>query len=171
MKLLVLEFMTNNMKDQRLKDLITKSNDSRKEIQAFLRKAKRNKKLDELFHKTHNTVFASIDCLTCANCCSTTSPIFRDADIRRIAKHLKMKEGAFIKQYLRMDEEQDYVLTQAPCQFLGPDNKCSIYEHRPLACREYPHTNRKHMHQILSLTEKNTRVCPAVAEIVFKLMG
>ena len=64
-----------------------------------------------------------------------------------------------------MDEEQDYVLTQAPCHFLGPDNKCSIYEHRPLACREYPHTNRKNMHQILNLTEKNTRVCPAVAEI------
>ena len=163
--------MINNMKDQRLKDLLIKSNDSRKEIQAFLRKAKRNKRLDEQFHTAHNTVFENIDCLTCANCCSTTSPIFRDADIRRIAKHLKMKESIFIELYLRLDEEQDYVLTQAPCHFLGPDNKCSIYEHRPLACREYPHTNRKHMHQILTLTEKNTRVCPAVAEIVFKLMG
>jgi len=159
------------MKDQRLINLITKSNDSKKEIQVFLRKAKRNKKLDEQFHAAHNAVFATIDCLTCANCCSTTSPIFRDADIRRIAKHLKMKEANFVDQYLRMDEEQDYVLKQAPCLFLGQDNKCSIYEHRPLACREYPHTNRKHMHQILNLTEKNTRICPAVAEIIFKLMG
>jgi Fe-S-cluster containining protein len=25
------------------------------------------------------------------------------------------------------------------------DNKCSIYEVRPKACREYPHTDRKNL--------------------------
>ena len=107
-----------------------------------------------------------MDCLTCANCCKTTSPIFRDADIRRIAKHLRIKESQLIQNYLKMDEESDYVLQKSPCTFLGADNKCDIYEVRPLACREYPHTDRKNMIQILELTVENTLICPAVARIV-----
>ncbi len=31
----------------------------------------------------------------------------------------------------------------SPCPFLGDDNYCSVYEARPKACREYPHTDRK----------------------------
>jgi len=54
----------------------------------------------------------------------------------------------------------------SPCAFLGGDNYCSIYEVRPKACREYPHTDRKNMAQVLNLTYRNTMVCPAVAEIV-----
>jgi len=124
------------------------------------------KDLDSKFHKEHESEFKKMECLTCANCCKTTSPIFRDADIRRIAKHLKMKEASFIQQYLKMDEESDYVLQKSPCFFLGEDNKCSIYDVRPLACREYPHTDRKNMFQILELTAQNTLICPAVARIV-----
>jgi Fe-S-cluster containining protein len=128
-------------------------------------KKKNNKVVDEMFHGLHEEVFEQIDCLSCANCCKTTSPIFRDVDIKRISKKLKIKESQFINSYLKMDEEQDYVLKKSPCFFLGEDNKCSIYEDRPLACREYPHTDRKNMHQILNLTLKNVEVCPAVAQI------
>lgn len=133
-------------------------------------KKKKPKNLDTLFHTEHTAVFDKVDCLTCANCCKTTSPIFRDVDIRRIAKQQRMSEAAFIRQYLRMDEDGDYVLQSSPCAFLFPDNTCSIYEYRPLACREYPHTDRKNMVQILDLTAKNTEVCPAVAKIVQNLI-
>ncbi len=133
-------------------------------------KQKKPKELDTTFHTLHEKTFQKIDCLSCANCCKTTSPIFRDVDIKRIAKYLRMKEQNFIQQYLRMDEENDYVLQQSPCSFLGPDNKCDIYEYRPLACREYPHTDRKNMFQILPLTEKNTEICPAVARIVDEIV-
>lgn len=125
-----------------------------------------SRKLDDLFHQEHTQVFKKIDCLTCANCCKTTSPIFRDIDIRRLAKRLRLSEAAFVKQYLRMDSEGDYVLTVAPCPFLGNDNYCSVYEDRPLACREYPHTDRKNMYQILDLTRKNMEVCPAVSQLM-----
>jgi Fe-S-cluster containining protein len=124
------------------------------------------KDLDQKIHKELTAEFKKMDCLTCANCCKTTSPIFRDADIRRMAKHLRMKEAQFIQTYLRMDDESDYVLQKSPCHFLGSDNKCDIYEVRPLACREYPHTDRKNMFQILELTAENTLICPAVARIV-----
>ena len=129
-------------------------------------KKKKPKELDSLFLNAHTKAFRSIDCLSCANCCKTTSPIFREVDIKRIAKVLRMKEVQFNNEFLRLDEDGDYVLKQSPCTFLGADNKCSIYEHRPLACREYPHTNRKNMYQILDLTEKNALICPAVSKIL-----
>ena len=128
-------------------------------------KKEKPKSLDEKFHQAHDDVFEEIDCLSCANCCKTTSPIFRDVDIKRLAKHLNLSEVDFIELYLTLDQEQDYVLKSSPCIFLGADNKCSVYEYRPLACREYPHTNRKKMHQIMNLTLKNTEICPAVGRI------
>ena len=82
---------------------------------------------------------------------------------------MRLKESQFIDNYLRMDEDSDLVLKTSPCAFLEVDNTCSIYEYRPLACREYPHTNRKNMYQILELTAANTQICPAVAAIVEKL--
>jgi Fe-S-cluster containining protein len=143
----------------------------KKENKIFFGKLARRppKNLDDLFHTAHEAVFENTDCLTCANCCKTTSPIFYQRDIERAAKALRLKPGAFIDQYLRMDEEQDYVLKQAPCPFLDQDNYCSIYEDRPTACREYPHTNRKNMYQILDLTYRNTLVCPAVLKITEEL--
>lgn len=133
------------------------------------KKLKKMKRLDDQFHSLHVEVFSEIDCLTCANCCKTTSPIFQEADIERIAKSLRMKTAEFIDEYLHLDSEHDYVLNVAPCPFLGHDNKCIIYDDRPRACREYPHTDRKRMHQILNLTVKNTQVCPAVNEIMKRI--
>lgn len=130
---------------------------------------KRPKDLDDRFHQLHDKVFEEIDCLECANCCKTTSPIFLNSDIERLAKHLKMKVKVFIESYLHIDEDQDYVLNFSPCTFLGPDNKCMVYNDRPKACREYPHTNRKRMYQITKLTFKNTLICPAVSRILDRL--
>ena len=125
--------------------------------------------MDDQFHELHEEVFEEIDCLACANCCKTTSPIFRDKDIERLASHFRIKPGEFIDKYLHLDNDQDYVLNSSPCPFLMDDNYCSVYEDRPRACREYPHTDRKKMTGILNLTYKNTLVCPAVLEIVERL--
>ncbi|SIS77286.1 YkgJ family cysteine cluster protein [Belliella pelovolcani] len=123
------------------------------------------KVLDQMFEEAHEEKFSKLDCLSCANCCKTTSPIFLQTDIDRLAKVFKMKSSEFIDQYLFRDEEGDYVLHSSPCPFLNDDNTCFVYEVRPKACREYPHTNRKNMHGILNLTLNNTLVCPAVHEI------
>ena len=125
--------------------------------------------IDDVFHAMHDDVFEEMDCLTCANCCKTTSPIFYQTDIERVAKSLRMKPGDFIEKYLRIDEDKDFVLKSSPCPFLDSENYCSVYEDRPKACREYPHTNRKKMVQILELTHRNTLVCPAVFKIVEKM--
>ncbi|MGY6558098.1 MAG: YkgJ family cysteine cluster protein [Nitritalea sp.] len=135
-----------------------------KKLGQRLRKMK-PKAVDEIFHTLHESVFKQVDCLQCANCCKTTSPLFLRTDIERLARVFSMKPAGFIDAYLRVDEEGDYVLQGSPCPFLGTDNRCLVYEERPKACREYPHTNRKKMHGILNLTVKNTLICPAVHQI------
>ncbi|MCF6349094.1 MAG: YkgJ family cysteine cluster protein [Flavobacteriaceae bacterium] len=136
---------------------------------AKLRK-KSPKRLDVLMQELHDDEFSKTDCLTCANCCKTTSPIFTDKDIFRISKSLKMKEQQFISIYLQRDEDDFMVLQQAPCTFLDKtDNTCFIYDVRPKACSEYPHTNRKKFIQLTQLTLKNTEVCPAVFNIIEEL--
>jgi Fe-S-cluster containining protein len=129
-------------------------------------KRKPPQNLDYIMQELHEQAFEEIDCLTCANCCRTTSPIVTDRDIDRIAKHLRTKPGELIAKYLRLDEEGDYVFRSAPCPFLQNDNACSIYDNRPQACRTYPHTDRKKFQQLADLTYKNSFICPAVQRIL-----
>ncbi len=146
---------------------LNKARQNSKAYAKTIAKLKKKKKgVDDLFHKKHEEAFREIDCLNCANCCKTTSPIFKRTDINRIAKNLGMKPTSFISEYLFQDNDGDYVLQSSPCTFLNDDNTCFIYDYRPQACAEYPHTDRKKMTQILDLTLKNTEVCPAVAKIV-----
>ena len=127
------------------------------------------KRLDNIVHEIHDLEFESTNCLDCANCCKTTSPIFSEKDISRISKYLKLKEHQFISLYLDRDQDDFMVLKSVPCTFLASDNSCIIYDVRPKACSEYPHTNRKKFIKITDLTLKNTEVCPAVFNIIENL--
>ena len=133
-------------------------------------KKKKPKNLDAMVHKLHHEAFDQFDCLDCANCCSSISPIVTDKNAERLAKSQKMKATDFIGQYLFLDEDHDYVFQQTPCPFLMGDNYCCVYENRPRACREYPHTDRKRFFQILNLTHKNCEVCPVVYAITDELV-
>lgn len=132
-------------------------------------KKMKDKALDEMIHEAHEEAFDCIDCLKCANCCKTTGPLFTQKDVERIAKHLRIKPGDFIESYLRIDEDNDFVLKTTPCTFLGADNYCSIYEVRPKACAAYPHTDMRGQKKILPLTLKNAEMCPAVAKIMLEI--
>ncbi len=154
-----------------LDNLAEKARQAEPQNRALVKKLKKKKpkNLDNIVHALHEEVFSEIDCLTCANCCKSLGPRVTDNDIARLAKHLKLKPGKFIESYLRLDEDNDYVFKEMPCPFLMPDNYCMVYEHRPKACREYPHTDRKRFYQALDITLKNTATCPAVFEIMERL--
>jgi len=154
--------------DEVLKNLPKQAKDKHKENKKLFAKLKKKppKHLDLLMQELHDDEFEKTDCLTCANCCKTTGPLFTNKDVKRISKFFRMKPQAFIDAYLRVDEENDYVLQQVPCTFLGTDNKCSIYDVRPKACAEFPHTDRRKFQQIAHLTLKNVAICPAAFNIV-----
>jgi len=132
-------------------------------------KQNKNKNLDDLVQGFDIEFFSKFDCLTCANCCRTLGPRLLSKDIERISKFLKISSSNFIEKYLIIDEDNDYVFKSMPCPFLESDNYCSVYEVRPKACKDYPHTSQSHFHKILNETLLNTFYCPAVYEIVEKL--
>ncbi|MDO9275646.1 MAG: YkgJ family cysteine cluster protein [Lutibacter sp.] len=152
-----------------LKELPGLAKEKYQETKKYFEKLKKRtpNNLDFVVQELHTSEFKRTDCLTCGNCCKTTSPIFTEKDIQRIAKYVKMKEHQFISSYLERDQDDFYVLKTAPCSFLDlNDNKCTIYDVRPKACNEYPHTNRRKFIQLTNLTLKNTEICPAVYNIV-----
>ncbi|MCC8146544.1 MAG: YkgJ family cysteine cluster protein [Bacteroidales bacterium] len=97
----------------------------------FRKNKKRLQKMDQEIHFLHEEIMDKTDCLQCANCCKSLGPAIYDKDIARIAKALRMKPSEVVEQYLRMDEDEEYVFKSMPCPFLMPDNYCSIYEYRP----------------------------------------
>jgi uncharacterized protein len=151
-----------------LNELEKLAKDTNIENKKYFEKLKKRvpKNLDYVMQDLHDKEFKKTNCLDCANCCKTTGPLFTLADIERIAKYLKQKPQQFIDQYLRVDEEKDYVLKSVPCHFLDNDNTCFIYDVRPKACREFPHTDRKKFNQITDLTLLNVAICPAAFNIV-----
>lgn len=152
-----------------LKELPGLAKEKHLETKKYFEKLKKRtpNNLDFVVQELHNSEFKRTDCLTCGNCCKTTSPIFTEKDIQRIAKYVKMKEHQFISTYLERDQDDFYVLITSPCSFLDlNDNMCTIYDVRPKACNEYPHTNRRKFIQLTDLSMKNTEICPAVYNIV-----
>jgi len=156
------------MNEDILKNWEKKSAENQKKYKSFLKRADKNKVLKQLPH-LHEEAFEKIDCLQCANCCRNYSPRFKTPDIKRIARHLKMKEGAFIETYLRVDEDGDYVTRTSPCPFLGEDNFCGIYENRPSDCHRFPYTNEDVIFKRAPITLKNSTFCPAVYFVLEKL--
>lgn len=151
-----------------LENLKERADKEAAKTKAFFQKLKKRKpaKLDDIVQELHEEAFEKIDCLECANCCKTISPIVTDRDIDRMAKALRIRPSELIDRHLHLDSDGDYVYNSQPCPFLMADNYCSIYESRPKACREYPHTDRRKFDQLLNLTLKNTYVCPATFRIV-----
>ena len=153
---------------QLLQQLAKLAKDKHIENKKYFDKLKKKppKNIDYVMQELHDVEFKRTDCLSCANCCKTTGPLFTTTDIERISKYLRQKPQQFIEKYLRIDEESDFVLQTVPCSFLDNENACMIYEVRPKACREFPHTNRKKFQQISNLTLHNVAICPAAYRIV-----
>ena len=136
-----------------------------KYVNSLTKKSKR-KGLNEIADKMHEDVFKRVSCLDCANCCSTIPPIVTATDSKRIAKHLGMKWADFKGDYIVEDEDGDMVMNQTPCPFLESDKACSIYEVRPKACQQYPHTDNAEFVNNLHLHAQNAQYCPAVFHIL-----
>jgi Fe-S-cluster containining protein len=146
------------------------SESNRKRIDLIVDKARKDKRIDDKINNVHDKVFEVVDCLKCANCCKTTGPLLTSMDIGKLSRRLKIAEKDFFNRYLRVDEDGDFVFQSMPCPFLGSDNYCSVYEDRPKACRAFPHTDQKGQMDIMHLTRKNAKICPAVSQIFQQLV-
>ncbi|MBX3256891.1 MAG: YkgJ family cysteine cluster protein [Chitinophagaceae bacterium] len=159
-------FISGQWKD---KDWKKKAASQQKAYARLLQKPDK-KKIFKILPALHEEAFSQIDCLRCAACCKNYSPRFKTPDIKRISKHLKLRESVFIDTYLELDNEGDYVVKKSPCPFLGANNRCSIYEVRPSDCERFPYTDEDVLINRPRITLKNSSFCPAVFFVMERLL-
>lgn len=157
------------MRNVNIKNWQKTAAEHQKQYKRFLENADKNKTL-KLLPQLNEEAFEKIDCLQCAACCKNYSPRFKTPDIKRISKHLNMRESEFIDAYLNIDEDGDYVGKKTPCAFLGEDNFCSIYEERPSDCKRFPYTDEDVLLKRKNITLKNVTFCPIVFYVLESLL-
>ncbi|MGB0166246.1 MAG: YkgJ family cysteine cluster protein [Luteibaculum sp.] len=119
--------------------------------------------------KAAHEVEEEINCLDCANCCSTIPALLNEEDIDRLPAVLGITRSQFVQRYVDYDEDGDCILNRTPCHFLDEENKCKIYADRPQACREYPHLDDPQLIQYLPVLEENLKVCPMALRMIQKI--
>lgn len=90
--------------------------------------------LDALVEEIAAPIIAAIDCKTCGNCCRSLDVYLTPEDAVRLAQ-IPLSE---IIDHAGAEAEGEWGrFKHKPCTFLT-GNLCTVYEHRPASCREYP---------------------------------
>jgi Fe-S-cluster containining protein len=91
------------------------------------------------------------DCSKCPGyCCSYDYIIVTRRDVARLAKRFELgyetAERRFtktIKGYGRVLRHRKDTVYKSTCRFFHPtERRCTVYEHRPTVCRQYPDERR-----------------------------
>lgn len=122
--------------------------------------------LDSIVDEINEQVTKEIDCTKCGNCCKTTKPRFKDADLRKFKDQMKTSFHEFKREHLIANEEErsSFVFKSLPCQFLE-NNKCMNYDARPKDCKSFPHLHKKEFRTRLWGVVDNTSMCPIVFNV------
>jgi len=113
------------------------------------------------------TVYSNKDfkCNRCGTCCREEEVVrVTIIDIFRIAKYLNLAPATFFKTYCNISDpfkygyKALYIKTRGGCPFYK-ENKCSIYEIRPLICVAYPFTHTDLEHSIYKFEGVTFDVC------------
>jgi Fe-S-cluster containining protein len=154
--------------------LIRRAHQKKKKLGLFLKRLKKKnpKNILSLQKKASAEAWAITDCLECANCCKTMTPTFTKGEIKRISERVGMTYDKYFEKYLKVDEDNgDIVNKTTPCQHLGKDNKCKVYDIRPGDCSGFPHFLRRDFwHQVDEKTYiSNVPRCPVTLRFVENL--
>ena len=124
--------------------------------------------LDAIVHKHYEDISGQIDCTSCANCCREVQLVLTGDDVARLASGLKISNDELIERFLAADEDGELAFNTLPCPLLKGD-LCSAYDHRPEACRSYPHLHKNEFVFRLMQVVHNCSVCPIVFNVFERL--
>jgi len=98
----------------------------------------------EPFQILAHEIEGQIDCTRCANCCRRMIVELTPAEIEIIAAHLCVPVQEVMWKHIDPEPGDSYhkiLRTEhGGCTFLD-GSRCSIYEARPAACRDFPHVS------------------------------
>jgi Fe-S-cluster containining protein len=117
-------------------------------------KVQDSNKVDEIIHRLDSEVTPKIDCLDCGNCCNNLRPPANEEILKQFVKPENMQEYKYLREFA--------------CKNLD-GNACTVYENRPLECREFPYLHRDKFvtrtHELL----QNYEICPIVFNVFERL--
>lgn len=139
-------------------------------FRSFLKANADADEFDEKVHRLHKELFAVYDCNQCRNCCKEYYGNIPVDEVERDAEYLRLDVTEFKSKYLEPDLAGNTFTTKhCPCDFLQVDGSCLLGECKPLACKDYPHTDKPdRMGSLLNMIEQ-AEVCPIVYEILEQL--
>ncbi len=120
--------------------------------------------LDALVESLAEPITAAIDCKQCANCCRSLDVCLVPNDVDGLSAALDIPIEDVIELYA--DEQRGAtmgewaVMPAHPCPLLR-GNLCSVYAHRPHACRVYPQFTPEFRYNIEDTIE-GAAFCPII---------
>ena len=124
--------------------------------------------IDAFVDEIANPIIEAIDCTKCGNCCKSLIIELCEEDVPRLAEGLQSTSEAIDAQYVQHDNlpEEDVwgIFKQQPCTFLD-GLKCSLYAHRPTACRDFP-AFTPDFRWTLDYSIKSAKICPIVYHVL-----
>lgn len=117
-------------------------------------------------------IIAAIDCKACARCCRNLDVYLTSEDVAQIAVATAIPQDETLRLYV---DQSDSVkqsgewgrLCAKPCKFLD-GTLCSIYSHRPDACRRYPQFTPDFRWVLEDLIE-GAALCPIIYNVLTRL--
>lgn len=97
--------------------------------------------LDQIIIALATPIINRTDCTQCGNCCKRLDVYLTPDDADRLAGGIHIPLADLLTDTIdrpRAERVGEWgVFVQSPCRFLS-DKKCTVYEHRPQTCRDYP---------------------------------
>lgn len=120
--------------------------------------------VDDVFGRMGAQIAPLIDCTACGNCCRHLQAPVLSAEIPILASATGHSEKTFKATFLEKTPAH-WHMRHEPCAFLD-GNRCSVYDHRPGACRSYPHLTESSIQHRLYGVLDNYAICPIVFNVV-----
>lgn len=129
--------------------------------------------IDAFVDNMAQPIIDAIDCTLCGNCCKALTVELYPEDIPRLAEGLQLSSDDVDTQLVQHDAlpEADMwgVFRNQPCSLLN-GLKCSVYQHRPEACRDFP-SFTPDFRWTLDYTIKSAKICPIVYHVLDTMLN
>lgn len=121
-----------------------------------------SRELDQMVMPLAEGVSSQINCRACANCCTLLDAGLSNEEIATMAGLQGREVQEFISSETATEPGTDIVfLSKKPCIFLkGCD--CSIYDHRPEGCKDFPGLGRTGIKFRLRRFIEHMELCPII---------
>jgi uncharacterized protein len=125
-------------------------------------------KLDARIDEIAAPIIAAIDCTQCANCCRSLNVYLTTQDAQRLAAGIDVPIDNILTEYVDRNTAQSEgewgKFRAKPCAFLK-GKLCSVYEHRPEACRLYPQFTPD-FRWVLEDMNEGAALCPIIYNVL-----